>query len=106
MSFRALLEKWQSQPAVTKTPAQYQIRLDVDDAARVEALADLFPGIDAETVIADLLSAALNATEAAMPYEPGDEAVAQDEFGDPVYADAGLTPDYLKRVREKRSKLG
>ena len=78
MSFRALLEKWQSQPAVTKTPAQYQIRLDVDDAARVEALADLFPGIDAETVIADLLSAALNATEAAMPYEPGDEAVAQD----------------------------
>ena len=106
MTFKALLDRWQDTPAVVNTEARYAIRLAVDDAARVEALAELFPGIDAETVIADLLRTALDATEAAMPYEPGERVIQEDEFGDPVYEDAGLTPRYVELVRTHRDKLG
>lgn len=102
MSFKALLERWQQTPAINTTESRYAIRLDVDDAARVEALATLYPGIDAETVIADLLHAALDATEAAIPYEAGDRVIAEDEFGDPVFEDIGLTPRYVELVRARR----
>lgn len=105
MSFKALLERWRDTPATVTTESAYDIRLDVDDAARVEALAALFPGIDAETVIADLLHAALDATEAAMPYEAGERVIAEDEFGDPVFEDVGLTPRYVELVRARRDDL-
>lgn len=106
MGFKALLERWRDAPAVVTTESRYAIRLDVDDAARVEALAALHPGVDAETVIADLLNAALDATEAAMPYEQGERVLQEDEFGDPVYEDAGMTPRYVELVRAHRDKLG
>ncbi|MEL6198761.1 MAG: type 1 pili tip component [Pseudomonadota bacterium] len=105
MSFKALLERWRDTPATVTTESTYAIRLDVDDAARVEALAALFPGIDAETVIADLLHAALDAAEAAMPYEAGERVIAEDEFGDPVFEDVGLTPRYVELVRARRDDL-
>lgn len=106
MTFKALLERWRDAPAVVTTESRYSIRLAADDAARVEALAELFPGVDAETVISDLLSAALDATEAAMPYEPGERVQQEDEFGDPVYEDEGMTPRYVELVRAHRDKLG
>lgn len=106
MVFKALLERWRDAPAVVTTKSHYSIRLAADDAARVEALAELHPGVDAETVISDLLNAALDATEAAMPYEPGQRVLQEDEFGDPVYEDAGMTPRYVELVRAHRDKLG
>ncbi|MEM9321371.1 MAG: type 1 pili tip component [Pseudomonadota bacterium] len=105
MSFKALLERWRDTPVTVTTESAYAIRLDVDDAARVEALAALFPGIDAETVIADLLHAALDATEAAMPYEAGERVIAEDEFGDAIFEDVGLTPRYVELVRARRDDL-
>ncbi len=106
MTFTALLDRWQETPEVKRTESRYQIRLDVDDAARVEALAALFPGIDADTVLADLIHTALDATEAAMPYRPGEKVIEKDEFGDPIYEDTGLTPDYVELVRKAREQLG
>ncbi|MEM8547564.1 MAG: type 1 pili tip component [Pseudomonadota bacterium] len=105
MSFRDLLERWQATPERITTDARYAIRLDVDDAARVEALAQLFPGLDPETIIAELLAAALDAAEAAMPYEPSDTVIQEDDHGDPVYADAGLTPRYVQLVRDARANF-
>ena len=105
MSFKAVLDRWQETPAVVTTEAAYGIRLDIDDAARVKALAALFPGIDEETVIADLLRAALDAVEAAMPYQPGERVIQEDDYGDPVYEDAGLTPRYVELVRAQREGL-
>ncbi|MEO0574141.1 MAG: type 1 pili tip component [Pseudomonadota bacterium] len=105
MSFKSLLERWQQQPHVVTTDARYNIRLDIDDAARVRALSELFDGIDEDTVIADLLHTALDAAEAAMPYQPGDTVIQEDDHGDPVYADAGLTPRYVALLRDAKSTL-
>lgn len=106
MSFKNLLEQWQATPEVRKSPSRYQIRLEQDDAARVEALAELFPGIDAETVISDLLAVALREIEAAMPYEAGTAIIQRDEFGDPIYEDIGLTPRYAALLRQRRDAPG
>lgn len=105
MSFKSVLQRWQSMPARTEAPERYRIRLATEDAARVEALAELFPGIDVDTVLSDLIGAALDEAEAAMPYEAGERVIREDEFGDPVYEDTGLTPRYIALTREKRKRL-
>ena len=105
MSFKALLDRWQVDPAPPLTEERYSIRLSVNDAARIAALADLFPEIAPERIITDLLSAGLEAIEAAMPYEPGERVIREDEFGDPVYEDVGLTPRFVELVRQKRAAL-
>lgn len=104
MAFKELIEKWQSEPVVIQSERDYMFKLDIDDAAKIDALTALFPAIDAETVIADLLHKALESLEAAIPYEAGDRVIQEDEFGDPVYEDAGLMPDYVKLVREYKDK--
>lgn len=105
VSFGNLIERWRATPAVTKCEQRYAIRLDIDDAARVEALTELFPGLDAETIIADLLHQALDAVESAIPYEAGERVIQNDEFGDPVYEDVGLTPEYVRLLRDKRDAI-
>ncbi|MEL7310753.1 MAG: type 1 pili tip component [Pseudomonadota bacterium] len=104
MAFQDLLQRWQNTPAVNQSEQRYAIRLDVDDAARVEALAELFPGLNQESIIADLLHAALDAAEAAMPYEPSEEIIGRDDHGDPLFADGGLTPRYVELVRKLRAQ--
>jgi len=106
MTFKALLDAWAAQEAPAKTSETYQIRLKTEDAAKIHALADLFPGVDRERVITDLLSAAVEQVEAAIPYVPGDRVIREDEFGDPVYEDTGMTPAFLQLVRKYRKKLG
>ncbi len=105
MTFKALLDDWAGEQAPTKTREAYSIHLDNDDAARVHALADLFPGVDEIRIITDLLSAALEQTEAAIPYVPGDKVIREDEFGDPVYEDVGLMPRFLELVRQHRKEI-
>ncbi len=105
MTFKALLDDWSNTVEPKKTEDAYAVRLRVEDAARVRALADLFPGIDQERVITDLLAQALDEIEAAIPYEASDEVIREDEFGDPVYADAGLTPRFLELVQSHKARL-
>ena len=106
MSFKNLLDTWSGSREPELTEERYSIRLAVDDAARVQALADLFPGTPSEALVTDLLNAALDEIEAAMPYVPGDKVIREDDFGDPVYEDIGLTPRFLELVREHRKQLG
>lgn len=105
MTFKALLDDWSNTIEPKKTDDAYAVKLRVEDAARIRALADLFPGIDHERVITDLLARALDEIEAAIPYEAGDEIIREDEFGDPVYADAGLTPRFLELVQSHKAEL-
>ncbi|ANO52793.1 type 1 pili tip component [Woeseia oceani] len=104
MRFKALLKTWSKQHAQEHTEERYSIQLNVDDAARLAALAELFPGNSPEQLISDLLSAALDETETAMPYVAGATVIREDEFGDPVYEDVGLTPRFLELVRQHRAK--
>lgn len=105
MKYTDLFDAWASAEEPTLAPESYSIRLEVTDAARLHAFADLYPGVGVERVISDLLSMALSQAEAAIPYEPGSKVIREDEFGDPVYEDAGLTPRYLELVRKHAQVL-
>ena len=105
MSFKNLLETWKQNASAPRAAAEYAIRLPLDDAARLHALAELFPGRTREHLITDLLSTALQEVGACMPYVPGRRVVSTDEQGDPVYEDAGLTPRFNELTRKHRKRL-
>ena len=106
MSFKSLLDAWAAEEAPTRTAETYEVHLTIEDAAKIHALAELFPGVDHERVITDLISAAVEKIEASIPYVPGDKVIREDDFGDPVYEDTGLTPEFLELVKKHRTQLG
>ncbi|HWG31576.1 MAG TPA: pilin assembly protein [Steroidobacteraceae bacterium] len=105
MSFIELLASWRETAAEPRTATQYLVRLPLDDAARLSALAEMFPGRTAEQLITDLLGIALAEVGTAMPYVPGKKVISTDEQGDPVYEDVGLTPRFVDLTRRNRKKL-
>ena len=105
MPFTDLLQSWRTQPARQKTREHYSIRLTTADAARLHALAELFPGTGQEQIVTDLLHAALQEIEAAMPYSAGSRVIREDDFGDPVYEDVGMTPRFLELTRKYENEL-
>jgi ssRNA-specific RNase YbeY (16S rRNA maturation enzyme) len=106
MKFKELIDSWSQSARPVKTAREYAVRLSVDDAARIHALAELFPGHTEEDVITDLLSVALQEVEGAMPYRPGPKVISQDEQGDPIYEDVGLTPRFGELVKKYRQAVG
>ena len=105
MKFKPLLERWKKEALPTRTVQEYAIRLNLEDAARLHALAELFPGRNIEQIIADLLHAGLDEIAAAMPYEPGPKVISRDDQGDPVYEDIGLTPRFIELTRRFKNRL-
>jgi len=105
VSFKELLDSWRERAAAPRTAKVYAVRLPVDDAARLAALAQMFPGRAPEQLITELLGVALKEIAAAMPYVAGKRVIATDEQGDPVYEDAGPTPRFMELARQHRRKL-
>ena len=105
MKFKPLLEHWKKAAAPEKTARQYAVRLPLDDAARLHALTELFPGQAVEAIITDLLHAGLDEIAAAMPYERGAKVISRDDQGDPVYEDVGLTPRFVELSRRFKKEL-
>lgn len=105
MKFKPLLERWKKAPAPARTAAEYAVRLPLDDAARLHALTELFPGQPIEGMVTDLLAAALDEVAAAMPYEKGPKVISRDDQGDPVYEDIGLTPRFVELTRKFKKNL-
>ena len=105
MKFKPLLDRWKKDAAPVRTAREYAIRLELDDAARLHALAELFPGQPIEALITDLLHAAIDEIAAAMPYERGPKVISRDDHGDPVYEDIGLTPRFVETTRKIKKKL-
>ena len=105
MKFKALLEHWKKEEAPARTAKEYAVRLTLDDTARLQALAALFPGQRVEDLVTDLLHAALEEITAAMPYEPGPKIISRDDQGDPVYEDVGLTPRFVELSRKFKKAL-
>lgn len=100
MKVRDLVSQWQTGAGEVRASRGYRIDLPVHDAARVAALCDMFPGVDEERILTDLVAAALDELTSSFAYEPGDEIAGYDEQGDPMYADAGLTPRFQKLARQ------
>ncbi len=105
MKFKPLLDRWQKAATPTLTATQYAVRLPLDDASRLHALAELFPGAGIERLITDLLHAGLDEIAAAMPYERGPTVISHDEQGDPLYEDIGLTPRFVELTRRFKKTL-
>jgi hypothetical protein len=105
VKFKPLLERWKTQAAPARTAKEYAVRLPLDDAARLQALVDLFPGQSLEEIVTDLLGAGLDELAAAMPYERGPKVISRDDQGDPVYEDIGLTPRFVELTRKYKKNL-
>jgi hypothetical protein len=105
VSFKSLLDHWQQIAPPTLTATEYAVRLPVDDAARIQALAEMYPGTSREQIITDLMGAALKELAASMPYVRGSKVISTDEHGDPVYEDAGPTSKFIELTRKHRKKL-
>lgn len=104
MNVRDLLSVWEKTAKGEVTEEQFQVRLPVEDAARIRALAEMYPRRNLEEIITDLLAAALSELESSLPYVGGDQIVAMDEEGDPLYEDIGPTPRYLHLVQKYLSQ--
>ena len=105
MKFKPLLDRWKKEPLPVRTAKEYSMRLDLDDAARLHALAELFPGQPIEAIVTDLLHAAIDEIAAAMPYERGPKVISRDDHGDPVYEDIGMTPRFVELTRRFKKSL-
>ena len=103
MSFKELLDSWRANAAAPRTAKAYAVRLPLDDAARLAALADMFPGRTPEQLITELLGVALRDIAAAMPYVAGTRVISTDDQGDPLYEDVGLMPRFLELTRKHRN---
>jgi hypothetical protein len=105
VKFKPLLDRWKKTLAPARTAKEYVVRLPLDDAARLQALAELFPGTSIEEIVTDLLGAGLDEIAAAMPYEKGPKVISRDDHGDPVYEDVGLTPRFVELTRKYKKNL-
>ena len=105
MKIAELIERWSQATPHHETRDYYTVRLPIEDAARLHALAELFPRYTPEELITDLLGVALREVETAMPYKPGPKEISRDEQGDPIYEDVGLTPRFERLVRKYAEKL-
>ncbi len=105
MKIRELTQEWERSAKGAMTHTTYQVQLPLEDAARLAALQEMYPRRHVEELITDLLSCSLEELEASLPYKAGDEVVATDEMGDPIYADAGMTPRFLELSKKHLHNL-
>jgi hypothetical protein len=105
VKFKPLLDRWKKHPPPERTATEYTVRLPLDDASRLHALLELFPGVTVEEIVTDLLHAGLDEIAAAMPYEPGPAVISRDDHGDPVYEDIGMTPRFVELARKHKRTL-
>lgn len=100
MKIKELVKEWEDSASGRLTEQEYRLRLDVEDAARLAALAEMYPKRKTDELLADLVSAALAELESSFPYVKGNRVVAEDEEGDPLYEDVGPTPRFLELTRK------
>jgi hypothetical protein len=105
MRIAELIQRWGTQRQSRTSVRPYTVHLPLRDAARVEALRVMYPGRSDSQLMADLVSAALDELEVAMPYIPGNRIIAEDDYGDPIYEDLGPTPQFYSLSHEILRKL-
>ncbi|MDZ7594607.1 MAG: type 1 pili tip component [Thiobacillus sp.] len=105
MRIAELIHRWSQEGQTRSDVRVYNVHLPLRDAARVEALNVMYPGRNASQLMADLVRAALDELEVAMPYIPGNRVIAEDDYGDPIYEDLGPTPQFYSLSHEILRKL-
>lgn len=105
MHIKNLLDEWAGTARSQEPVSSITVELPAEQAARLMALQDMYPGRTREQLLVDLISSALDELEAALPYIPGNRIVSEDDFGDPIYEDIGPTPRFLELTRKHREQL-
>jgi len=105
MNITDLMKEWENSASGHLTARDYRIRLPLDDAAKIAALVEMYPRRNETEIISELLMAALNELERAMPYVQGSEVIARDDRGDPIYEDVGPTPRFIALSRKHQAAL-
>lgn len=99
MKIRELAQHWEENAKGHLTKTEYSIHLDLEAAARLAAIGEMYPKRHIEELLGELLGAALEELETSFPYIKGSQVVATDEEGDPLYEDVGPTPRFLALSR-------
>jgi hypothetical protein len=105
MHIKQLLDEWESSSHGHEAPISMSVNLPLEAAARILALNELYPERTQEQIFIELLHFALDELEEAFPYVQGTKVIAEDEFGDPIYEDAGLTPRFIELTRKYQQQL-
>jgi hypothetical protein len=100
MKIRELIQQWEQTASGRLTKSAYQIHLDLESAARLAALSEMYPKRSTEELLGELIGVALEDFEGSLPYVKGSKVVATDEQGDPLYEDIGPTPRFLALSRK------
>jgi hypothetical protein len=88
MEAKHLTSLWGAPDNSRLTAKQSSFRLPVHVAAKLAALADLYPSKTETQLVGDLLAAALAEVEKALPGYPG-RLFEKDEHGEPLYEEEG-----------------
>ncbi|AOE78040.1 pilin assembly protein [Pseudomonas lurida] len=91
MKIRELAQHWEENAKGRLTKTEYAIHLDVESAARLAAIAEMYPKRSTEELLGELIGAALEELETSFPYIKGQQVIATDEEGDPLYEDVEHT---------------
>ena len=105
MKIRELTQHWDDSTKDQSTDHTYTVRLDIESAARIEALCELYPNRTREALLTELVQSALEELEESFPYIAGEKVQSRDEMGDPMYEDIGLTPRFLELSRKHLHRL-
>lgn len=105
MRIAELIQRWNKGELARTSVRAYSVDLPLRDAARIEALHLMYPECSESQLMADLIRAALDELEVAMPYIPGQRIIAEDDYGDPIYEDLGPTPQFYSLSHEILRKL-
>jgi len=100
MNIADLVRHWEVASAGELAAGEYRLRLPLRDAARIAALVDMYPRRNQEELLSELLSAAMDELEAALPYVAGSRVIAEDDQGDPVFDDVGPTPRFIALTKK------
>lgn len=95
MKIKTLAASWEKQAKAILTAEEYAFRLPLEDAAKINALAEMYPKRSRSEILGELLSAALEELETSMPYISGEKVITYDEMGDAIYEDVGPTPKFI-----------
>ncbi len=100
-----LIERWEEDTQTYALTKEISAQLSLSDYARIRALTEIYPSRTETQIVTELLATALDLVEEALPYIPGKKVIAEDELGDPIYEDVGLTPRFEALTRKYSARL-
>lgn len=102
---KQVIKAWEIASQTGPMVKTLSVQLTAKDYARLCALEELFPARHKEQILSELVATALDEIEEAFPYVQGDQVITEDEFGDPIYGDVGMTQRFEELTKKYLASL-